>query len=364
MTWPDDPLELLAGPRGRRLCFEVVSPVRDRDVDAEPQCPGWFDVWMGSPVDQVQLAAELAAMIAVTDLRGIARSADRMRLLRPLAASVDEAMYWQGADSVDEALRSPALAEVLAPVAHAVSASPAVGWWSEPLDREQQRYTEPVLDSDPAGGSGAAPETPGLSGAASRIADWREDTLDDERRAAKRPADVTANYSGYWWSAPDSVLVSTRRSLPGLGSVELSLIEDAIGTSEAWCWPLRVEPGARVLEIRGPADWVALVARYPLDVTKSRRHDWWRVTGLTGTWLIPDYTAVAADYDAVHLTVGGYLTTAGRALPVQSGAAEARTMLAGWNPDQTYWLADMVEFSCPAVRWVSPEGDPLVWMPA
>jgi len=42
----------------------------------------------------------------------------------------------------------------------------------------------------------------------------------------------------------------------------------------------------------------------------SRRHDWWRVTGSAGAWMIPDWVAVAADYDAVHLTVGGYLTTA------------------------------------------------------
>jgi hypothetical protein len=81
------------------------------------------------------------------------------------------------------------------------------------------------------------------------------------------------------------------------------------------------------------------VDRYPLDVTGSRRHDWWRVTGWAGRWLIPDYAAAAADWDAVHLSVAGYLTTAGIALPVGDGA---RTMLAGWDPDATGWLADVL----------------------
>jgi hypothetical protein len=40
-------------------------------------------------------------------------------------------------------------------------------------------------------------------------------------------------------------------------------------------------------------------------VTKARRHDWWRATGEDHGWAIPDYPAVAADYDAIHLTVGG-----------------------------------------------------------
>jgi hypothetical protein len=72
------------------------------------------------------------------------------------------------------------------------------------------------------------------------------------------------------------------------------------------------------------------VGRYPLDVSKSRRRDWWRATGRAGRWLIPDYAAVAADWDAVHVSVSGYLTTAGIAIPAGS---DAYTMLAGWDPD-------------------------------
>src|SRR5690606_27224849 len=116
------------------------------------------------------------------------------------------------------------------------------------------------------------------------------------------------------------------------GSVGLDLEEDGFGELEARVIPVSVRGGIRVYELRGPDDWVSLVERHPLAVTLSRRHDWWNVTGLDGAWLIPDWQAAAEDFDVVHLTVMGYLRMAGRALD----AGDGRTLLAGWNPDESY----------------------------
>ena len=92
---------------------------------------------------------------------------------------------------------------------------------------------------------------------------------------------------------------------------------------------------ARIFEVDGPGAWQHLVAGYPRTATATYRHTWaW--TGWDGEWLMPRWPAVAREWDGVHLSVAGYLATAGRALPV--GAA--RTLLGGWNPDETYWLAD------------------------
>lgn len=112
-------------------------------------------------------------------------------------------------------------------------------------------------------------------------------------------------------------------------------------------------------EVSQPGDWVDLVARYPLDVDRSRRHDWWRTTGSQGPWLIPDWSAVAADYHGVHLTVLGYLGTAGRALPVGQGA----TLLAGWGPDVTYWLADVLDQASSPITWSRSKEEPYGWAP-
>jgi hypothetical protein len=283
MSWPEVPHHLLAGPRGRRLCWTLAGVYGPQGLSAG--LAGWQEVMFGSgEASHDQLAAELHDVVARIYLDAIVTLTDESTLLAPLIDAVDLARYWQQPDEVDAVLADDAVSAALAPVADAVTAGELLA-------------------------------------------------------AAEQPSDPSANSTGRWWSAPNmSGLVSTTRSLPGLGAVRLWLVEDSLGWSGARCWRVVPRPDARVYEIRGPGDWEALVARYPLDVTRSRRHDWWRATAWDGRWLIPDFAAVAAEYDAVHLTVGGYLTTAGRALAV----GEDRTMLAGWDPDATYWLADVL----------------------
>ena len=142
-------------------------------------------------------------------------------------------------------------------------------------------------------------------------------------------------------------LPRTRRALDGLGSVGLVLEEDGFGELEARVIPVTARSGIRVFEILTPDDWVALVTRYPLDVSLSRRHDWWRITDLDGAWFIPDWQAAAEDFDVVHLSVTGYLRIAGRAL----AAGSARTVLAGWNPDESFWLTDALETGSAPTDW-------------
>ena len=141
----------------------------------------------------------------------------------------------------------------------------------------------------------------------------------------------------------------------------LYLVEDSLGWTWARCWPVRVANGARVYEVDGPQDWVELVGRYPLKVTEGRRHDWQRVTGRDGAWVIPDFLAVAGDYDAIHLSLVGYLSTAGRTLPVGG----QHTMLAGWSPDETWWLNDRPVRVGEGVRWGQGLGSELLaWAPS
>lgn len=100
------------------------------------------------------------------------------------------------------------------------------------------------------------------------------------------------------------------------------------GWTSARCWALELRRDCVVYRDSHRPGLGRVVARYPLSVTKARRHDWWRATAEDHAWAIPDYPAVAADYDAIHLTVGGYLSTAGRAIT----AGGAYTVLAGWSP--------------------------------
>jgi hypothetical protein len=150
--------------------------------------------------------------------------------------------------------------------------------------------------------------------------------------------------------------------LPALGAVGLALVEDGPGRKSARCWPVVPADGARVYEVGSPGQWAGLVSRYPLEVTCSRRHVWRRVTGQAGRWLIPDYAAVAADWDAIHVSVAGYLTTAGIAIPAGSRAC---TMLAGWNPDATWWLSDVLSLSASSPEaWRANDQAPSGWTQA
>lgn len=248
-----------------------------------------------------------------------------------VADSVSWARYWQEPDETDRALNE--LGDLLAPAADQV---PVPDWWEAPFARDGQVLV--VWE-------GAAPS---LSGAAAKLQAWHDDTLADERRArVERPADVAASWTGRWWSTPTmSGLPATSRTLPGL-----TWVEDDLGWTSADVLPVGPRGDARVVEVHTPADWVGLVTTYPLEVSASRRQDWWRSTAAREPLYLPDFQAIARDWDAVHVSTRGYLTTATRALPASDGC----TVLAGWNPDQTWWLTDCLQETGPAVQHARAE---------
>jgi hypothetical protein len=294
---------------------------------------------LGGELSSVWLAADTAERdvliraLAAVDPTPVSTWRDPLTLVEPMDRSVSSAMYWQSPHNEDLVAADPEVVAALRPVADALVAAPAVQWWSTPVELASLRYTSRFDGDHP-------PSPPRLTGARERLRRWRAAVLEEERAAAaERPADPSAQYSGCWWSTPATAsVVTTTRRLPGLGSIALAWEEDSFGQRSASIWPLTTTGAARVWEVDRPQAWVRLVDRYPLDVTNARRHDWYRATGRVGTWRIPDWSAVADDWDAVHVSVAGYLTTATRALHLDDG--DAATVLAGWNPDQTWWLTD------------------------
>lgn len=145
-------------------------------------------------------------------------------------------------------------------------------------------------------------------------------------------------------------------------------LDSGSGSVAVLGWPevheARVLPGARVLELGCAADWAALVAAHPRVVTATRQDDWFASTGRRGPWVIPDWQAVADRWDGVHLQVRGYLDAAGRAVPVPAAPGVpdgAATVLAGWSPDETWWLhPEAVERTGVAATWVRTQED---WAP-
>jgi hypothetical protein len=328
------PEVLLAGPRGRRLCLIAAESLDPRIVPLRAE-------FASDPLDP-EVARRLADALTALDPAPLAAEGDELRMLEPLAMAVSLAAYWQPPYEDDVVAASPEVREALDPIAQALLDSPATGWWSTGL-ADDQRFVE--WDDR----QGARLD---LRPASDKLAAWKAATLAEEVAAASRPSNPAAPFSGSWWSSPaNSGLPRTARPLAGLGSVGLDLEEDGFGELEARVVPIVARRGIRVCELADPGDWVSLVEEHPLEVTLSRRHDWWNVTGLDGAWLIPDWQAVAQEFDVVHLTVAGYLATAGRALEAGSG----HTLLAGWSPDESFWLTDALETTETPTEWRRPQ---------
>ncbi len=337
--------EILTGPRGRRLCLELAAhldvDVRALIIDLAYEMDAgkgrsrmrmlFGDV--GEERQPVPASPEaLAQRIDELDAATLTSS----DIDDALARSVDSAMYWQPPSGEDVVAAVPVVTSALAPIADEVVRR-APDWWSGSRRREQWavEWREP---GDPV---------PLTADPVSALRHWHAETVRDEERSRReRPGDPTANWSGTWWSTPGGVLKTTGVLDDG-APAGLRLVEDSLGWEIATAIPVR--GAGRTYEIRSATDWAELCRRFPLEVTASRRHDWYRVTGRDGRWLIPDWHRVAADWDAVHLTVTGYLQAATRSIEIDD---EYASVLAGWGPDTTAWLTDVArEWEGERVEW-------------
>ncbi len=180
-------------------------------------------------------------------------------------------------------------------------AQPAAAWWFAPLDRNAQEWI---------GATGAAPpQVVGAAGVKSPPDDW-------ERYAQKPRGGVVT-----------STLVSAQ-ALPAESvqwSSALAALRYFSGDYDEGDPPLVrvrlcVSPDTPIFEVYGPQDWHALCVRYPAQDETGR--------------LVPDWGAVAADWDAVHLTLGGILTA--DQVRVESAAGWSELRFAEF--EQTRWL--------------------------
>ncbi|HZC72847.1 MAG TPA: hypothetical protein VE442_19275 [Jatrophihabitans sp.] len=322
--------DLLAGPRGRRACWELL----------------------GLPALEVRRPDAAHIARTVDELRAADKVSAARRILAALRGSVDAAMYWQEPEECDTYLAEPQRSEVLRPLADALASNASTAWWDTPADLTDQHV---VVFADEDDDEPATPVLTRLRRAIDELTAEHADAAGMDERIDWRTV------SGWWWSSPIARPgVTTTRAIGAEHlPAGLLLVEDGLGWDAATSWPVRPVDAARVLELAQPGDWVGLVRRYPLDVSgTAKRGDWWRATGRDGAWLMPDWAQVAADWDGVHVSVVGYLSTAGRALDVDVNTA---TVLAGWAPDTTYWLGDVLELAGEPTTWRGEDGD---WSPA
>jgi hypothetical protein len=262
-----------------------------------------------------------------------------------LASVARAAEHWEPPPPGDQA-------ELLLPLAETVASAPAAAWWWEPADLRYQRW----LGCDHHGMLARGGDVARAVGAAEENAAAEEQAMARDWAQAPRGQRDGAGVimTGTWWSGPLGGTVWTSRGNVGdLPAVGLACAEDPLGEEEFEVWAVGIDPAARVYEVHEPGDWGRLAAAHPRDVTASRRHDWSRWTGREGRWILPDWRSVAAQWDGVHVSVAGYLSTSGMAVEAGAGAA---TLLAGWDADQTLWLRDVFTGTRQLTTWHGTPG--------
>ena len=123
-------------------------------------------------------------------------------------------------------------------------------------------------------------------------------------------------------------------------------------------WHMPIHRGARVWNIDHPSDWVRLVETFPKMATEP--HAGWELPGpnqhrsdvarlasipeqhgvrtMLDRHVLPDWDAVASEYDGVHLSWAGFITTEGFVSDLGDRGA---TMLRYWSSERTLWLRDV-----------------------
>ncbi|MDO5619430.1 hypothetical protein [Kocuria sp.] len=348
---------LLTGSRGRRFLLELAllldaesagsyrigtlgNAVYEAAHSLDPN-PGVEFVMVAEGTEQVGAVDEVTdGAVVVGTAESVGELLAQIDLLQPtdlavqraLSQAVSTAYYWQEPDGVDVVCASPPVARGLERVVTLMSGSQVdTQWWSGGVLPQNQWSVA---------WEGEGPITSELT-VAERLRRWRahQEALE---QPAKRPWPwSSSDASGEWWSAPSTTgLLSSTGTFPDGSPVGVWLVEDALGWEEGQARKLLEVPTGAVHEIHEPEHWAALCRNYPLDVTHAKQADWFRVTGRRGRWVMPDWERVAQDFTGVHLSLAGYLSAACQEIPVAPGVS---SVIAGWNPDQTFWFVDGLE---------------------
>ena len=179
-----------------------------------------------------------------------------------------------------------------------IASNSAFDWWYEPVDLGAQVWSSPQMSH---GTDRSSPLEPFLP----------------ERWGRPRPRDFQSINP----QPTSSQHTSTLRD--GSTSEWTTFV---LGAGDHLCsfplaaWRVRFIQDVRVWEINHSADWHSLCAEYPRKASDGR--------------LVPDWQKVAHDWDGVHLTLGGMLSSE----QARYEQAHGWSMLQFWHSEQTHWL--------------------------
>lgn len=176
--------------------------------------------------------------------------------------------------------------------------APGAQWWWEPLRRDAQTWLNPWDDDPPL------------------------------------PFDIDFS-DGFTDGTTPREALWTSTQIGGLPGASLFFAWDGLVQPPVAVWSMPVHPDARVFEIRRADDWISLCRAYPRDTTRLHRGRWRKDYGIEDTRVItPAWERVAEDWDGVHMSVAGLLSTTCRQLDLDG----ASTSVMRWHTECTAWF--------------------------
>ena len=180
-------------------------------------------------------------------------------------------------------------------IAQAIARHPAFAWWWEPMDTEAQVWLSPRV----LRGNANADHNPTYE----PLDPFRpEHWIDEEYQPGTGTlrGGTTAEATAYALTAADFI-----SAFPLAG------------------WRVRPMREAQVWEVHHPRDWHALCTAYPKIAQDGR--------------LTPEWSAVAREWDGVHLSLGGVLSCE----RARYEDAHGWSMMEGWHVEGTKWVGNI-----------------------
>ena len=247
--------------------------------------------------------------------------------LRLTATAVNSISPWSAghAQAVAEALERGGR---LGDLARSILEHPGSSWWFQPPDLEHQCwiYTPAGLNYNTwLSPAGEPPDT----------AHWR------------RPASPPGHWEKYAQKPLGNQVTST---LFGNISSKLMAYDEGAGDYDCIfpleCWQLGIQQDVSVYEVHGPESWHELCVRYPAECEQD---------GL----LVPDWGAAAEDWDGVHVSFGGLLSSE----QARYESPEGWSMHNWWHSEMTYWLRSLTATARRLPNYERVEGPEYLYVP-
>ena len=197
-------------------------------------------------------------------------------------AAIEAFSPWIGKDNAWRKAETLRHGPRLRPLAHAILDQAGIAWWWEPLRRDAQLWTTQA-NHEPFPEAGRFP-TP-------------RDPPNGNERYAQHPD--RAVYTSTAHGELSALLVA------GLTNLGDWYVDPPIERKR-----VRIRASARIVEVHDVTDWHVLVRRYPADGFHGTH--WWDGMPPDTPWgqgggIVPDWSAIARDWDGVHTSLWGML---------------------------------------------------------